>query len=73
MQERPICFECSEAIEHSPVFEAPCGHDRCKSAVFHGVCLMEYRERRESSTNRFQVVGLLVRPWAEEHTENGES
>ena len=71
MQERPICFECGEPIEHSPVFEAPCGHDECRSAVFHGLCLMEFRERRETG-ERFEVVGLLVRKaWSEEHTENG--
>lgn len=73
MQERPICFGCNEIIEHSPVFDAPCGHPECKSAVFHGLCLMEYYEKRESAPDRFEVVALLVKPWLQEHTENEES
>lgn len=72
MQDRPICFKCHELIEHSEVYEAPCGHDTCPSAVFHGICLMEFREQRESAENRFQVVGVLVRPWMTEHSENEE-
>lgn len=72
MQDRPVCFECRTQVEHSPVYEAPCGHDRCRSAVFHGLCLMGYRERRESAINKFEVVGLLVRPWTQEH-EEGEA
>ena len=69
MQDRPVCFKCHNTIEHSPVWEAPCGHDDCPSAVFHGLCLMEFRDERESG-ERFEVLGLLVRPWIEEHTEN---
>lgn len=68
MQDRPVCFKCRETIEHSPVYEAPCGHDTCSSAVFHGICLMEYRDQRNAG-ERFEVVGLLVRPWLEEHTQ----
>ena len=70
MQDRPVCLKCTTTIEHSPVWEAPCGHDGCASAVFHPLCLMEFREQRESS-ERFEIVALLVRPWSEEHTENG--
>lgn len=73
MQDRPICFGCKERIEAEAVYEAPCGHDTCSSACFHGLCLMEFRERRESATNRFEVVGILVRPWMQEHTENEEA
>lgn len=49
LQERPICFffECMEVIEHDPVFEAPCGHEDCPSAIFHGLCLMHWREFKE--------------------------
>lgn len=72
MQDRPICFECGEVITSSLVFEAPCGHDDCRSACFHGLCLMEFRDRRESSGDRFEIVGLIVRPWVQEHTENEE-
>lgn len=71
MQDRPICFKCTEVIEHSPIYEAPCGHDTCKSAVFHGLCLMEFRDRREQSNTRFEVVGLLVKAWMQEHTGEG--
>lgn len=67
MQDRPICFKCRTLIDHSPVFEAPCGHDECSSAVFHGLCLMEFRDQRAAG-DRFTVVGLLVRPWMEEHS-----
>ena len=70
MQELPICFDCNTEIKSEPVFEAPCGHDDCRSAVFHGLCLMEFREQRESATDRFEIVGLIVRPWMQEHTEN---
>lgn len=69
IQDRPVCFECKGIIEHSPVFAAPCGHETCCSAVFHGLCLMEFRERQEHG-DRFEVVGVLVRPWMQEHTEN---
>jgi hypothetical protein len=64
MQQYPICFDCGEDVEHSPVFEAPCGHDRCPSTVFHGVCLMAWRERRELAEQR-------LREWLERHTEFG--
>lgn len=74
MQDRPICFDCRNVIEHSPIYEAPCGHDNCASAVFHGICLMEFRDRREKvGGDRFEVVGLMVRRWTQEHTENEET
>lgn len=49
MQDRPVCFRCDEEIKTNGeiVFEAPCGHDKCSSAVFHGLCLMDWREHRE--------------------------
>lgn len=72
MQDLPICFKCHTRIENSPIYEAPCGHDTCSSAVFHGLCLMEYRDQRESG-ERFAVVAMLVRPWMQEHTENEEA
>lgn len=70
MQDRPVCFKCTTSIEHSPVWEAPCGHDRCPSAVFHGLCLMEFRDQRNTD-RKFEVIGLVVRTWSEEHTEHG--
>lgn len=48
LQDRPICFQCDLPIQQNAdmVFEAPCGHDDHSSAVFHGVCLFTWRERR---------------------------
>lgn len=48
LQTAPRCFDCIEEVSASDaVFEAPCGHDDCPSAVFHGLCLMTWRENRE--------------------------
>ena len=49
MQDRPVCFRCDEPVQTNGemVFEAPCGHDGCSSAVFHGLCLMDWREKRD--------------------------
>lgn len=54
MQDRPVCFECDKKIENNGdmVFEAPCGHVEHSSAVFHGVCLMEFREKRTQIMER---------------------
>lgn len=46
VQDRPICWRCETKIEIEPVYAAPCDHDECPSAVFHGLCLMEWREER---------------------------
>lgn len=51
--EVPLCFHCIEPIESMPVFESPCGHDECPSAVFHGLCLMEYREHGRANMRKF--------------------
>lgn len=49
IQSVPRCFLCSERIEHDPVFAPPtCDHEEHSSAVFHGICLMEWRERRDA-------------------------
>lgn len=63
MQTRAVCFFCYDAIDHSPVFESPCGHDSCASAVFHGLCLMDWRDRREEAIKMFQR-------WLMEHQEH---
>jgi hypothetical protein len=44
VQEKPVCMGCDEVIEDEPVFQAPCGHEGCSSFVWHGHCLMEFRE-----------------------------
>lgn len=60
MQDRPVCFVCPHPVEHSPVYEAPCGHDRCSSVVFHALCLFEWREHRETHKRRFgEVIAIL--------------
>jgi hypothetical protein len=53
-------------VEHSPVFEAPCGHDQCSSAVWHGICLMEWRERRQEYV---AMIRKMMREWYEQHPE----
>ena len=67
VQDRPVCFECTETIEHSPVYEAPCGHADCPSAIFHGLCLMTWREVRQEIEKR---VAQIRKRWIEEHTGN---
>lgn len=49
LQEHPVCFffECAEVVDHDLVFEAPCGHEGCPSAVFHPLCLMQWREFKD--------------------------
>lgn len=64
LQDLPICFDCTERIDHSPVFEALCSHPTCPSAVFHGVCLMRWREKREEAER-------MVKQWFTKHTEYG--
>lgn len=46
MRRYPICWMCDEEVETDPIFESICGHDNCPSSVFHGLCLMEWREKR---------------------------
>ena len=48
MQDRPVCFQCDKTVETNAdmVFESPCGHDECSSAVFHAICLFGWREKR---------------------------
>lgn len=65
MQDRPICFYCGEQVDHSPVFEAPCGHDAHSSAVFHGLCLMKFREFRDERSR-------VLQKWLEEHAEHDQ-
>ena len=71
LQERAVCLECHDQIEHSPVFAAPCGHEGCPSAVFHGICLMEYREKvaRAKAAGMPQVVGFILA--SPDHVEDG--
>lgn len=54
MQRLPICLTCDKPVEYDPIYEAPCGHDTCPSAVFHGLCLMEWRDHREQFSKRMK-------------------
>lgn len=54
MQDRPVCFLCDRVIEYDPVYEAPCGHEEHSSAVWHGLCLMEFREKRDEWFKEFR-------------------
>jgi hypothetical protein len=69
MQDRPVCFECTEPIVTNAemIFEAPCGHSDCPSAVLHPLCLMVWRERRQDIEVRLEQIR---RAWIEDHTGN---
>lgn len=57
MRRYPVCWLCEEEVDTDPVFEAICGHDDCPSAVFHPLCLMGWRERREEA---YKVVREFI-------------
>ena len=57
MQEVPICFNCGEGVSVADsVFEAPCGHDEHPTAIWHGLCLMDWRDNREVMAKRMRVI-----------------
>lgn len=66
MQDRPVCFQCDELIKTNAemVFEAPCGHEDHSSAVFHAICLFEWRERRSAYEEYFNQ---MRQRWMDEH------
>jgi hypothetical protein len=68
MQDRPVCFQCIESIETNAemVFEAPCGHNDCRSAVYHALCLFEWRERRAKFEGWLEE---MKQRWLDEHGE----
>lgn len=70
MQNRPVCFQCDKSIETNSemVFESPCGHDECSSAVFHALCLFDWRERRQ---RMLDYIENIRRRWLEEHERHG--
>lgn len=49
MRRYPLCWNCGEDVDSEPLYEAVCGHDDCPSNVFHGLCLMEWREKRDEA------------------------
>lgn len=66
MQERPICFTCTEPIETNAemVFEALCGHPDHASAVFHAICLFDWRDTRRTLEERYHQMRAA---WLAEH------
>lgn len=51
----PICFMCREALpSQDAVFDSICGHERCPTMSFHGICLMQWRERREEIIREYE-------------------
>lgn len=58
IQTKPFCFDCDTPVASlaDAVFAPPwCDHEDCASAVFHGVCLMRWRERRDQVHQRVQA------------------
>ena len=56
IQERPVCFDCEKRIDSNDfVFAPPFSDDPTdESAVFHPLCLMRWRERREELQARYR-------------------
>lgn len=58
LQEKPICFGCENVIDrqdeiiYAPPFEEEAF--RKVSACFHGICLMDWRERRQAIRERLR-------------------
>lgn len=66
IHDRPRCWVCVEVVEYDPIFAAPCDHETCPSVVFHGLCLMEWREYREKRVQAFQK-------WVADHEDSEHS
>lgn len=60
MRRYPICWDCEKEVSDDPIFESICGHEDCPSAVFHGLCLMRWREQRE-------IANRIVKAFIESH------
>lgn len=74
-QDRPVCFDCDDIIKSNAemLFEAPCGHASCSSAVFHPLCLMNWRDRRTEIFERIQRIIAASQehdPDCSEHPDN---
>lgn len=63
VQTLPRCAGCSEPVEIDPVYAAPCDHEHHPSMVWHGLCLMDWREHRDRMKAAFQR-------WAARHDEH---
>lgn len=55
IQDRPVCFDCEERVTNltDAVFAPPYLDDpTAPSAIFHPICLMRWRERRDALRER---------------------
>lgn len=70
MQTIPRCFGCQEQVEYDPIFEPPCGadHELCRSAIWHPLCLMKYREHYEQAS---AMLAEYVKSLSESHCPHG--
>lgn len=64
IQTVPVCLVCEEPITHSLVYAAPCDHEACPSACWHGTCLMSWREERDEAEEMmkafFASIGIKI-------------
>lgn len=57
VQDVPRCFGCEEPVTHDAVYAAPlCEHETCPTAVFHPLCLMEWREHAAERLEQFRAA-----------------
>lgn len=57
IHERPNCFSCERPVDYDPVFAPPFDDSPTSiSAVFHGLCLMEWRDRRQEVMERVRAA-----------------
>lgn len=62
---------CGKPVEHDPIYEAPCGHEDHGSAVFHPLCLMEWREDRDALIARMRAYSQEFEQRINEAIERG--
>lgn len=68
MRRYPLCWGCTEEVDTDPIYESLCGHDdTCPTAVWHGLCLMRWREERDEALAKIrQFVAEHPDFWLEE-------
>lgn len=57
MRRYPLCPECEQEVDTDPVYESFCGHDDCLTLVWHGICLMTWREKRDEA---FKYINQII-------------
>ena len=67
MRRYPLCPGCTEEVDTDPIYEAACGHDdTCITLVWHGLCLMEWREHRENIKGQLEQLFSEMGLWEDE-------